>query len=490
MKKRNKCLKKRNTEKIMDNKEEKEEETDIEDNFEEYQRQSIEHFRDYLIAAFIGIPEMELSNSPIFNMNISSDILLNTNEIIEENRIGNEHSAIKDKSDKVRSASDMEEEDCQPSKKPNISIQSKKVRKKITLYKILELKSGEKFVFSDDDGKELLLTVDIEPNLFIRKLLSKIPETIEYRLLFLSRFINEEMNEIMFVDQIETNEYIDPSEQFNPKNIFTNLKEQLYTAYLKEVRLKQAFRKLLQRWRIRRIDKKAEKGGRDIDPITLMEPVKEIYLYDLETQKKYIFDAKSLSNWIETNLLYSEGGFPMSMYPKNPWTNIDFTYYQLISIYNQLKEKGELQWGLITFRKYNFDKKVWSRYHNSALTLSAIRTSLRNLDSCDSRELLEEFIYLKMDELHIFSPNYVTNAYHQAIIKVPNHWYLEEFKAVTFIHLESEHFGWNNDRMINERCRKIFKKQEQFIDELIKSNIIAPRNSRPISSSSSSLSSS
>ena len=91
-----------------------------------------------------------------------------------------------------------------------------------------------------------------------------------------------------------------------------------------------------------------------------------------------------------------------------------------------------------------------------------------------------------MDELHIFSPNYVTNAYRQAILKVPNHWYLEEFKAVAFNHYEADHFGWNIDRVINDRCRKIFKKQQQFVNEMIKMNIVPS----PPSSLSSSLSSS
>lgn len=471
----------------MDNKEEKEEKNDnneSDNNFEEYQRQSIIHFREYLIAALIGIPNVELTNSPIFNDNISpnDELLTNICKMIEET---NKENDIKGRSEKIRQASEMDEEDCQPSKRANINT-TKLVRKKITLYRILHLKSGKKFIFNDDDGKEILLNVELEPNLFIRKLVSRIPESIKNRLEFLSQFINEEMNEVVKVDEIETQEYIDPSEQLDLKKIFINLREQLYEAYLKEVRLRNAFRKLLQRWRIRRIDRKFEK---EIDPITLMEPEKEVYLYDLYENKKYTFDAKSLANWIETKLLYSEGGFPMPMYPKNPWTNIDFTYYQLISIYNQLKEKGELRWGLVTFRKYDFNKTKWFRYHNSALTLTAIRNSLNNLDSYDSREILEDFIYLKMDELHIFSPNYITNAYHQAVLKVPHHWYLEELKAVAFDHYEAEHFGSNIDRTINDRCRRIFRKQEQFMDELIKANIIAPRPLRSSSSSSSSSSS-
>ena len=159
----------------------------------------------------------------------------------------------------------------------------------------------------------------------------------------------------------------------------------------------------------------------------------------------------------------------------------------MITIYNQLKESGELGWGLVTLRKYNFDRSKWLRYHNSALTLSAIRISLKKLDSYDSREMLEDFIYLKMDELHIFSANYITYAYRQAIMKVPNHWYLEEFKAVAFNHYEAEHFGLNIDRTINDRCRRIFRKQQQFINEMIKMNVIV---SPPLSLPSSLLSSS
>lgn len=469
----NKCLKRIIEKIIMDSKEEKEEK---EESFEEYQRRSILHFQEYLIAAFIGIPESRLSNSPIFNENImGNELLINSNSVIEENQMEDK----RERSEKIRPGGEMDEEDCQKSKRANTSspIKLPLVRKKITLYRILELKSGKKFIFNDDDGKDILINSKIEPNLFIRKLVSRIPESMKERLEFLSHFVNDEQNEVIKIDEIETRDYINPSEQLNYKKIFTNLKEELYNAYLKEIRLKRIFRKVLQRWRIRRIDRKFEK---EIDPITLMEPEKEVYLYDLYGNKKYTFDAKSLSNWIETRLMYSEGGFPIPMYPSNPWTNVEFTYYQMITIYNQLKENGELGWGLVTLRKYNFNKNQWLKYHNSALTLSAIRTSLKKLDSYDSREMLEDFIYLKMDELHIFSPNYITNAYRQAIIKVPNHWYLEEFKGVAFNHYEAEHFGWNIERTINDRCRRIFRKQDQFINELIKMNIIQPRNNLPI----------
>jgi hypothetical protein len=450
----------------MDNKEEKEEkENELENN----ERQAAIYYRDFLISALIGIPNyQELSNSPIFNENIfDNDLLMNVSNIIEENQ----NKEMKEKSEKVRSASEMDEEDYQKSKKPNIT--KIVVRKKITLYKVLHLKSGKMYYFDDDDGKDILVNERIEPNLFIRKLLSRIPESIQGRLEYLGEFMNEEMNEVIKVDEIETNEYIEPHRQFNPKKIFTNLKEQLFNAYLKEIRLRRVFRNVLQRWRIRRIDKKYTK---DIDPITLMEPEKEIFLYDLGMNKKYTFDAKSLSNWIETKLSYSEGGFPVPMYPTNPWTNTDFTYYQLISIYNQLKETGEIRWGLVTLRKFNFNKALWARYHHSALTLSAIRNSLKKLDCYDSREIFEDFIYSKMDELHIYSPNYITNAYHQAILKVPNHWYLEELKAVAFIHYEADHFRHNIDRTINERCTRIFRKQNQFIEELIKLKVIQPRS--------------
>ena len=347
------------------------------------------------------------------------------------------------------------------------------VRRRITCHRYLKLRSGTVFHFSDDDGKDILTTPTQEPNLFIRKLLSRIPRGVRNRLTFLSQFADNHDMTVAEVDWEETDEWITPTvEDLHPLTyLFTDLREQLFTAYLREMRMRRAFRSLLQRWRLQRIDRKE---CTPIDPITLTEPVKSVLLYDVPHMTRFEYDARSLATWIESNLLYYEGGFSFPRAPRNPWTNLEFTETQLISIYEQLRTHGELRWGLTTLRAHQFHLSRWKLFHHSALTLSAVRKSLTRLDSADARELLEDFIFAKMEDLHIYHSPAIRLVYHTAIQHVPTHWYLEEFKAVAYLHYEAEHFHQDKRRMIHNRCDRIFDKQDVFISDIQRMGILVP----------------
>jgi len=357
----------------------------------------------------------------------------------------------------------LEEQDREsqgPAKRSPIRL----VRKRILGYRYLALRSGKTFTFSDSDGTNLLLPTTAEPNRYVRKLLSRLlPLPLPARLLFLADFESEEGNEVVAMDARESEEWILPSYQITLSNLFTNLREQLYTAYLQEMRLRRVFRCLVQRWRIRRIHRKEVIST---DPITLAEPKKPVELYDFRARTRYRFDASSLATWIESNLTYAEGGFSVPMNPRNPWTNQELTYVQLITIYNQLKAHGELRWAFTTYRAFDFHRSKWQLYHSSALTMSAIRTGLLQLDSYDAREMLEDFIVTKMEDLHQAPNQRTIRVYQRAMIRVPDHWYLQEWKAVAFLHYEADHFRQNKNRMIHNRCDRILRKQDQFLEEM------------------------
>lgn len=358
-------------------------------------------------------------------------------------------------------------------------------------YNYLRLKSGREFFFKSSDGEQLI-TRELEPNLYIRKILTTMPIRVSERLLFFADFLKEEAgpedkdfsNDQVVHDDSKEAEDLDldydidltsdseyelskPKWPQHPDHI--NLRDKLYAAYIRESRLKTTFRKLLILWRAYKLNKRYTK---DVDPITLSEPEKEIVLYNWPLRKKFVLDARSLSNLIESKLAYQEYGFPVPKYPVNPSTNITFAYNELTEIYNQLKAHGELQWGFSTLRKYNFNKQRWHMYHKSALTVNAIRSSILLLDSHDGRELLSDFIFAKMEELNIWAPNSTKNAYLVAIAQDPANWYLDQFKSVAILHYEAEHFGYNKTRAINAKCTQIFKKQPQFMKYLQGKKII------------------
>jgi hypothetical protein len=334
------------------------------------------------------------------------------------------------------------------------------VRERTPIHSYLRLKSGEEFNFTEDDGKRILINEIIEPNRLIRNIISKIPQRLVERLEYLSKFDSEEESE-------------DESEEENSKKVqkryMGNLKELVYEGYIKEWRLRFQFKRMLVLWRIYRMNKSCEK---EVDPITLSEPEKEVYLYDWDNKKKFMFDAKSLATMIETKLMYHEYGFPVPMYPRNPKNNVEFSYKQMVSLYYQLKSHGEMRWGFTTIREFNFNKNRWHMYHKSALTINAIKAAILQLDTYEGRDLLLDFIFAKMDELGVAHNTNIFNVYQKAMIRIPNHWYLEKFKCLAIFHYEAEHFGQNRTLSINSRCIKLFKIQKKFFYDLKNKKII------------------
>lgn len=319
-------------------------------------------------------------------------------------------------------------------------------------YNFIELSTKEELYFTEDDGKHILLPESAEPNIFVRKILSQLTGSIKDRLLYLAKIMKEKFS------------------YDHDRLLYHDLKAQVTSAYLRESRLRLRFRHLVQRWRIRRMDKRFTK---DVDPITLSYPEKEVIVYDCAMKKKFVFEAKSISKIVESALLYYEGGFAMPKYPRNPWTNTEFNYLQLFSIYQQLYHHREIGWCLQTLREYNFNKTTWNTYHHTTITMVAIKTNLRLLDSIDARELLEDFIFCKIDELEISSSTYIQRAYQLAILHCSDHWYLQHFKHLAYMHYEAQHFHRNRLQNINQKCLTLFKKQHLFLKDLVERKIIA-----------------
>lgn len=414
------------------------------------------HWNDFLVASLLGLPDVDIDR------------------LLEESQA------------QMRGNSSFEEKESQESqesqepqtKRPRTMVVAPPthIRRRISLHRHLQLRSGLTFHFSDDDGKDILTPPSQEPNLFVRKLLSKLPLTLQGRLQFLAQFDpgdDPSQNDVVDADLIDTDEWMIPTSpaDFHPlDHIFSHsIQEDLYCAYLREMRLRSAFRTLLQQWRIYRIHRKPIPSP--IDPITLQHPEKPIVLYDFSLSTRYVYHAPSLSTWIEANLTHHEGGFATPQPPRNPWTNLPFTYVQLLSLYPQLQHYGAVGWALTTFRHHHFHLARWHTYHSTPLTLSAIRQSLTHLDSSHARDMLTDFIFMKMDDLHIYHTPHIELVYQQAVQHRPTHWYLESFKRVAYQHYEAEHFGQNRFRYIHNQCNRIFQKQETFLEEMVRERI-------------------
>ena len=319
-------------------------------------------------------------------------------------------------------------------------------------YNLLILTSGRVLRFFDTDGINLLVPMWLQPNMYVRKIISKLPRSIRKRMNYLEKFIDEE------------DAYDDEDNE-----LYYHLRDQVYDTYILEMRLRERMRAFVRRWRQMRIDRRSDEN---IDPITQCPPEKEVAIYDWDTKKKFIFDAKSLATHIETQLLHHDSGFANPQCPRNPWTNVKFSYNQLLSIYFQLKHHRELRWGLTTLYEYQFDKLLWHRYHLSAITMKAVKNSLTTLDSIHAKELLEDFIILQLSYIVVEITDAMTQTIRIAMQREPKHWYLELWKEVAMTHNESLHFGVDCNHLIREHSKKIAAKHHLFIKDLVRKGYI------------------
>ena len=326
-----------------------------------------------------------------------------------------------------------------------------KVYKPITNY--VKLYSGEELYFNNNKEYKLILTAQLEPNKLIRNIVKRIINNpVKERIEYLSKFLIKDKED----NDISIKYYVD-------------LRDNVYTAYYREIKLQKIFKNVLNIWRIYRIDKAYVK---DIDPITLSEPEKCITIYDVKNKRKYILDGKSLSNSINASLLYYQNAFASPLNPKNPKTNVEFTYSQLVSIYYQLQEKGELKWAFSTLKEANFNVYRWNIYNKSQLSINAIKCEINKLDTYDGKELLLDFIITKLEEYDMHPTELVTKAYEVGINKVPNHIYLQKLKPIAIIHYEAIQYNLNMSGTIKAACLKIFKGQNKFIRDLIATNVL------------------
>jgi len=311
---------------------------------------------------------------------------------------------------------------------------------------LLILSSGRVLRFQEEDGLYLLLPYWFESNIYVRKIVSRCFRSVACRMRYFDKIMDEE-------------EGYDEDGEMS----YYHLRDQVMESFIVETRLRRAMRNVLTRWRVYKMNKR---HCTDVDPITLSEPEKRVVLYDWNVKRKFIFDAKSLSIHMETALLYQEGGFAMPRYPRNPWNNLDFMYYQLISIYEQLKAYGELRWALTTLRTYNFNITTWHQYHHSAIIMKAVQTSLIQLDSPSARELLEDFIIMTLTDVMPVT-DFVIRAYRAGIVHLPHHWYIDRWKRLAYIYHEGQHFGQNRMEKIREVRNELLKRQQRFFNDVV-----------------------
>ena len=175
----------------------------------------------------------------------------------------------------------------------------------------------------------------------------------------------------------------------NNISFIPNYIEELTKWFVKEQTVKMAFLKLLQYWRYSKYKNRMLNVE---DPVTMMVPIKPIYIFDMHCGGVYVFEASSLKKRIECELTYAQWLFPCSTHPKNPLTNIEFTECQRIAILKHLRKENQSSWLFEAYRSCNWNLNIFKLYYKIPLKIAALKEIVRNPSSEEAIEYMQEFI--------------------------------------------------------------------------------------------------
>jgi len=178
-----------------------------------------------------------------------------------------------------------------------------------------------------------------------------------------------------------------------------------------------------------------------VDPVTFDAPKNVIQVKDWTQKRIYQFEAATLLGDIRTRLQHHDYLFPDPLFPRNLITNLPFTLFQTINIYEQMLRFGQMHWTLESFRHSEYNLKKFALVNHKQLYLKALYCSVY---SDNDKELLLDFIELQHS--HHGYP-FDTNLYTWAVCSKPGQhskriecWkrYCYEYHEVTALYEDTD----------------------------------------------------
>jgi hypothetical protein len=262
-------------------------------------------------------------------------------------------------------------------------------------------------------------------------------------------------------------------------DIFTINRDRLYEDYLRELRARTLFKRLLYAWRIRKIIRNSEQTSELLDPITFMPIEKPVYVYDLKQGRRFLFEAQTLALSIRKNLYAQQYGISRPKRPINVIMNRAFSQNQMMSIYDQLTRYGIRIPDIGIYRRFEFNIERWKIYMCSQLQMQAYYDELYDYQSDNGKDMLHDYI---IDSMNFLEYPY-RNSFKVTLLHILNWWpdhpVLEMLRSLCFKSYEAEYFHLNVHPILMMRCKRaidaLWPKSELLENALARQNaIVAP----------------
>ena len=166
-----------------------------------------------------------------------------------------------------------------------------------------------------------------------------------------------------------------------------DFKDQMLTAIYLNQTVRWRIKRLIHTWRLRRL-----KQANETDVVTMDIPKNPVWIYDWANRCKYVFEARSVFQDIKTRLGLTDNFFPITKYPRNPFTNERLSLGQLHFLLNDLKSKGLAHWTTETLRACKYNQNTFQKRNAIQLKLDALERVFGNPTSDECIDVVFDFI--------------------------------------------------------------------------------------------------
>jgi hypothetical protein len=139
-------------------------------------------------------------------------------------------------------------------------------------------------------------------------------------------------------------------------------------------------------------------GEEDLNTTVSIPKRSLVAVYDFKTRSCYHFHTNTILRTILSSLIYSSYGIARPHAPKNPYTTVDWTYYQLMSIMEQItKNRASLHCILpqfmIDYQRADYNIPKFAIMSEHTLGIQAAIELFKLKDDNDTRDIYGETIY-------------------------------------------------------------------------------------------------
>ena len=145
-------------------------------------------------------------------------------------------------------------------------------------------------------------------------------------------------------------------------------------------------------------------GEEDLHTTTRIPSNMVVAVYDYKTRAKYLFHTNTILKIILMSLKYSAYGIPTPKFPRNPYTNLEWTKPQLVSITQQIVRNMSSIHRIppplfLNYYNCNYNIICFAKFCEKELIIHAAQDLFKNKDDHDTREIYGETIDDTAEEL-------------------------------------------------------------------------------------------